>query len=165
MEKALKGLEGVEDVALDKMLAMGIVSLSDLPLVGVEPLVRDLGVDESLAVRMIEAAGVAVERIAAEAEAAKKAAREQAAAAQAAQAAGAEDQVEADSAGASGSDDDPAADAGAEPSAEPSTDSAEAPSEDLPLATPQDSTPVQGDEVPTDESDQRTGAIESSDLA
>lgn len=73
MEKALKGIEGVEDVMLDKLLAMGMIALSDLTEVGVEPLVTELELDEALAKRVVEVAGEEAKRIAAEAEAAKKA--------------------------------------------------------------------------------------------
>ncbi len=74
MEKALKNIEGVEDVLLDKMLAIGVVALSDLEELGKEPLVTDLGVNEALAARIVEVAAVEAKRLAAEAEAAKAAA-------------------------------------------------------------------------------------------
>ena len=79
MEKALKAIEGVEDVLLDKLLAMGIISLSDLSEVGVEPLTAELGVDAALAERIISVSTEQAKRIAAEdelrkAEAAKAAA-------------------------------------------------------------------------------------------
>ena len=76
IEKALKTIDGVEDVLLDKMLAMGIVSLADFQEVGAEPLTKELGLDESLANRIVEVAGVAAKRFAEEAEAAKVAAAE-----------------------------------------------------------------------------------------
>jgi N utilization substance protein A len=68
LEAALKGVEGVEDVMLDKLLAMGIISLGDLVEVGAEPLVKELELDETLAARVIEVAG--------EAEVARKAAEQ-----------------------------------------------------------------------------------------
>jgi len=73
MEKALSSLEGVEDVLLDKLLAMGIISLSDLEEVGVEPLVNELSIDETLAGRVVQGAGEAAQRLAAESEARKAA--------------------------------------------------------------------------------------------
>lgn len=85
MERTLKSIEGVEDVLLDKMLAIGVVSLSDLEELGVEPLVSDLGVEESLAARIVEIGTVEAKRLAAEAETAKQAAAAAAAAAQAAE--------------------------------------------------------------------------------
>jgi N utilization substance protein A len=83
MERALKSIEGVEDVALDKMLAMGIISLADLAEVGTEPLVSVLNMDEALATRVVEISAQEAKRIAAEVEAqkaAEAAARESAAA-------------------------------------------------------------------------------------
>jgi len=73
MEKALSSLEGVEDVLLDKLLAMGIISLSDLEEVGVEPLVNELSIDETLAGRVVQVAGEVAQRLAAESEARKAA--------------------------------------------------------------------------------------------
>ncbi len=76
MERTLKGIEGVEDVVLDKMLAMGMISLGDLGEVGVQPLVDELGLEETLANRVVEIATEEAKRIVAENEAAKKAAAE-----------------------------------------------------------------------------------------
>jgi len=81
IEAALKDVEGVEDVLLDKLLAMGIISLADIAEVGAEPLVKELELDETLAAKIIDIAGVEAKRIAVEAEAAGKAAEEAAKAA------------------------------------------------------------------------------------
>ncbi|UCC29297.1 MAG: transcription termination factor NusA [Phycisphaerales bacterium] len=80
MEKTLKDVEGVEDVLLDKLLAMGIISLVDLAEVGSEPLVKELDLEENLAGKIVGVASVEAEakRLAAEAEAAAKAAKESA---------------------------------------------------------------------------------------
>ncbi len=72
LEHTLKTVVGVEDVMLDKMLALGLISLSDVAEVGQEPLVTELGVPEDLAKRIIEVAAEAAERIAVE-ETARKA--------------------------------------------------------------------------------------------
>jgi N utilization substance protein A len=72
MESVLKDIDGVEDVVLDKLLAIGVVSLADLPEVGKDPLMNELGLDEPLAEKIIEIAGEAAKRIAVEV-AAKKA--------------------------------------------------------------------------------------------
>ncbi len=76
MEKALKAIEGVEDVLLDKLLAMGVISLGDLADVGTEPLTTDLGLAPPLAAKMIEVATEEAKRLAAEEEITKKAAKE-----------------------------------------------------------------------------------------
>jgi len=91
MEHALKEVEGIDDVILDKMLALGLISVSDVGEVGVEPLVNEVGMTEELAKRVAEHAAKASEVFTAQeaerkaaADAAKKAAIEAAAAASAA---------------------------------------------------------------------------------
>jgi N utilization substance protein A len=76
MEQTFKGVEGVEDVVLDKMLAIGVISLGDLGEVGVEPLVNELSMSAELAAKVVAVAAEAAKRFAVEAEAAKKAAEE-----------------------------------------------------------------------------------------
>jgi N utilization substance protein A len=78
LEKTLKGI-GVADLQLDKMLAMGIVSLMDVEEVGAEPLVSELEVDAELADSIVSTAAEEARRLAAEAAAAKTAAEEEAA--------------------------------------------------------------------------------------
>lgn len=100
MEKALKAIEGVEDVLLDKLLAMGIISLGDLAEVGVEPLTTELEVEAALAERIIAVSAEEAKRIAAEdevrkAEAARARAEAAAAAAEAPSAEGASEAGEA----------------------------------------------------------------------
>lgn len=91
MEKALRSIEGVEDVMLDKLMAMGVISVADIEEIGPEPLVKELEVSDELAERIIVVAVEAARRLAAEAEEAKRLAAEaeaaQAAAAKAADAA------------------------------------------------------------------------------
>jgi N utilization substance protein A len=84
LEKSLKSI-GVEDVVLDKLVALGMVSLLDVEEVGAEPLVKELEIDEELAAKIVEQAGIDARRIAAEKAEAKK--REQELATQAAEAA------------------------------------------------------------------------------
>lgn len=88
MEHSLKEVEGIDDVVLDKMLALGLISVSDVGEVGVEPLVAELSVTEELAKRVVEHAAKAAEIFAVQeterksaAEVAKKAALAAAAAA------------------------------------------------------------------------------------
>ena len=87
MERVLKEMVGVEDVYLDKMLAIGIVSLADLAEVGAEPLVQEIGMDLAVATRAIEVAGEEAKKLEVEAEKSKaeaaKLRAEQAAAARA----------------------------------------------------------------------------------
>ncbi|MFQ5413562.1 MAG: transcription termination factor NusA [Phycisphaerae bacterium] len=79
MERVLKEIDGVQDVMLDKLLAIGVISLADLAEVGAEPLVGEIGLDEAAATHMVEVAAEAAKRLAAEAEAAKAAAQAEAA--------------------------------------------------------------------------------------
>jgi len=97
MEKTLKDVEGVEDVLLDKLLAMGIISLVDLAEVGSEPLVKELDLEEDLAGKIVGVASVEVEakRVAAKAEAAEKAAKESAEQAEAVVESDAQEEMEA----------------------------------------------------------------------
>ena len=82
MENSLKQIEGVDDVLLDKLLAMGMIALADVEEVGVEPLVRHLEISEELGERIVEVSAEEAKRIAAEAAEAKRIAAEEAKAAQ-----------------------------------------------------------------------------------
>ncbi|MEE9296875.1 MAG: transcription termination factor NusA, partial [Phycisphaerae bacterium] len=79
LEKTLKCVEGVEDVLLDKLLALGIISLMDVKEVGADPLIKELEFGEDLANRIVATAEEAVVRLAEEAERAKAAEEQKAA--------------------------------------------------------------------------------------
>jgi N utilization substance protein A len=66
LAKGLKDLEGVEDTFVDKLLALGIISVLDLEEVGAAPLVEELGVDSELAKKIIVAASEEAKLIASE---------------------------------------------------------------------------------------------------
>ncbi len=72
MSTALREVEGVDDILIEKFLAMGIINLADIEEVGVEPLVTELELDEALAKLLIESAKAAAERFATEEQAAKE---------------------------------------------------------------------------------------------
>jgi N utilization substance protein A len=57
MEKALRAVEGVDELLLDKLVAMGCVSVSDVDDIGPDPLIEAMGLDKELADRIVEAAG------------------------------------------------------------------------------------------------------------
>ncbi|MGD8453083.1 MAG: transcription termination factor NusA [Phycisphaerae bacterium] len=57
LSQTIKAVEGVDDVIVDKLVAMGCVSVGDVDEVGPEPLVGELGLDAELAERLVEAAG------------------------------------------------------------------------------------------------------------
>ena len=96
MDKTLKSLEGVDDVMLAKLTAMGIVSLMDIEEVGIEPLVQELEITEELGQQLIEAAREGVKKLAEEMKLAKEQAEAEKAGAEAAAAAEAEAAVDGD---------------------------------------------------------------------
>ena len=95
MEKTFKKL-GIEDVIIDKLMALGMVSLMDVEEVGTEPLVNELGITQEQAELMVQTAGTEARRLAAEAVQAKKEADEAAQAEKDAADAAAKQQSEAD---------------------------------------------------------------------
>jgi len=52
----VKGVEGADEVLVDKLIALGIISVLDLSDVGPEPLVAELKMDANFAERLVEAA-------------------------------------------------------------------------------------------------------------
>ena len=63
---SLKDVEEVDDTFVDKLLALGIVSVLDLEEVGTEPLVGELELDGSVAEKIVAAASEEARRIASE---------------------------------------------------------------------------------------------------
>src|SRR5690606_1351359 len=73
MERVIGGIEGVDDVLLDKLVALGAVSVYDVDDIGPEPLIEALELTEELANKICEEAGEEVIRIEEEKEAKAKA--------------------------------------------------------------------------------------------
>ncbi len=71
----VKGVAGADDVLVDKLIALGIISVLDLDDVGSEPLISELKLDPDLAVRLVDAADREAKALTAEAEQ-KQAARQ-----------------------------------------------------------------------------------------
>jgi N utilization substance protein A len=63
---SVKEIEGVDDTFVDKLLALGIISVLDLEEVGREPLIEELELDEELAESIVKAAGEEAKKIASE---------------------------------------------------------------------------------------------------
>lgn len=63
LERTVKAVEGVDDLILDKLVAIGCVSVADVDAVESEPLVRDLEITLEVAERIVEACGEEVIRI------------------------------------------------------------------------------------------------------
>lgn len=66
LAKGLKDIEGIDDTFVDKLLALGIISVLDLEEVGGAPLVEELGVESELAKQIIAAASEEAKIIASE---------------------------------------------------------------------------------------------------
>lgn len=66
MSESLKNIEGVDDRFVDKLLALGIISVLDLEEVGAGPLVEELGIEAQQAEKIIASAGEAAKKAAAE---------------------------------------------------------------------------------------------------
>ncbi|HNS18919.1 MAG TPA: transcription termination factor NusA [Sedimentisphaerales bacterium] len=64
----VKGIEGAEDVLVDKLIALGIISVLDLDDVGPDPLVAELKLDRGLAERLVEKADREAKALTAEAD-------------------------------------------------------------------------------------------------
>ena len=62
MERVLKTVEGVDDLLLDKLVAMGIVSVADMDDMGPDPIVEALEIEKDLGDRIVEEAGEEVIR-------------------------------------------------------------------------------------------------------
>ena len=66
MAQCVTSVEGVEDRFVDKLLALGIISVMDIDEVGAEPLTEELGLDAAVAKGIVTAAQEKAKSIAAE---------------------------------------------------------------------------------------------------
>lgn len=66
LSACISSIEGVDDSFVDKLLALGIISVLDLEEVGTEPLVEELKISKELAERIVRAAETAAKELAAE---------------------------------------------------------------------------------------------------
>jgi len=71
MERVFKSIPGVEDTVLDRIVAMGLINLMDIEEVGVEPLVKELGMAPEVAAQVHKLASEEAARIQVEDEARK----------------------------------------------------------------------------------------------
>jgi N utilization substance protein A len=72
MEKTLNKVEGVSDLMIDKLVAMGVVNLADFSEVGADPLVSELELTPEVAANVVAVASESAKRIEAETLAAKE---------------------------------------------------------------------------------------------
>jgi len=66
LTNCVKGVEGAGDTVVDKLIALGVISVLDLEDVGAEPLINELNIGEVLAGELVAAAVEQSERSAAE---------------------------------------------------------------------------------------------------
>lgn len=66
LASCVKSVEGADDVLVDKLIALGIISVLDIDDVGPEPLVSELALEMDFAVQLVEAAGAEAKAMAAE---------------------------------------------------------------------------------------------------
>jgi N utilization substance protein A len=63
LANCIKAVEGVDEAVIDKLIALGVISVSDLEDVGVEPLVNELKIDPDIAEKLVAAAAKETERL------------------------------------------------------------------------------------------------------
>ena len=66
LTKCVRSVEGADDTIVDKLIALGVISILDLDDVGVEPLISELNIDADLADKLVEAAVEEAKQLAAE---------------------------------------------------------------------------------------------------
>jgi N utilization substance protein A len=66
LTSCVKAVEEADDTMVDKLIALGVISVPDLDDVGVEPLINELKINKDIAEKIIAAAAKEVERIEAE---------------------------------------------------------------------------------------------------
>jgi len=66
LTSCVKSVEAADDTMVDKLIALGVISVLDMEDVGVEPLVSELGIDSDIAEKLVTAAVEQAKRLAAE---------------------------------------------------------------------------------------------------
>jgi N utilization substance protein A len=63
LANCIKVVDGVDEAMVDKLIALGVISVSDLEDVGVEPLINELKIDADIAEKLVAAAAKEAERL------------------------------------------------------------------------------------------------------
>ena len=63
LTNCVKSVEGADDTTVDKLIALGVISVADLDDVGVEPLVNELKINADVAEKLVAAASKEVENM------------------------------------------------------------------------------------------------------
>ena len=66
LANCVKSVDGADETTVDKLIALGVISVPDLEDVGVEPLVNELKLESDLAGKLLSAAAAELERLAEE---------------------------------------------------------------------------------------------------
>jgi len=66
LTSCVKNVEGADDTMVDKLIALGVISVLDLDDVGAEPLINELKIDSETAEKLVAAAAEEAKRLAAE---------------------------------------------------------------------------------------------------
>jgi len=68
LANCVKSVEAADDTIVDKLIALGVISVLDVEDVGTEPLISELDIEADVAEQLVAAATEQAERLAAEAE-------------------------------------------------------------------------------------------------
>jgi N utilization substance protein A len=63
LANCIKVVDGVDEAMVDKLIALGVISVTDLEDVGVEPLINELKIDTDVAEKLVAAAAKEAERL------------------------------------------------------------------------------------------------------
>ena len=66
LTNCVKSIENIDDTVVDKLIALGVISVLDFNDVGSEPLIKELNIDAGTAEKLVAAAAEDVKRLAAE---------------------------------------------------------------------------------------------------
>jgi len=66
LTNCVSSVEGADETVIDKLIALGVISVLDLEDVGTEPLVTELHIDPDVAARLVDVAAEEAKRLAAE---------------------------------------------------------------------------------------------------
>ena len=64
LANCVKTVEGADEPVVDKLIALGVISVADMDDVGAEPLISELKIEPNLAQRLVAAAAKEVKRLA-----------------------------------------------------------------------------------------------------
>jgi N utilization substance protein A len=63
LANCIKAVKDIDEAIVDKLIALGVISVSDLEDVGIEPLINELKIDTDVAEKLVAASAKEVERL------------------------------------------------------------------------------------------------------